>query len=324
MRERGAQDDRRKQHIPIAEERAVRRPILLTLRVDPEPIAHTSGDAACAGLTPLIVGLSRGALGLAFPLLTRQRPGRHRRQHGPVQRMVRAQVTKGVRRGHPNPAPAAESRLVSVSSAARISALTGQPVEPRHDRHPQVSQPLAARRRQLQTPGDVFAHLGAHHDFEAKLQILRRARQRALDTHHGACVRPYREWELAAARYGSFARFVTKDAAEGRGHTDRAADIAAVLQWAQTSGDGRGAAAGAAARCQRRIPRIDGAAIDRVGCLPVGQHGRDIGLAQQHRSGAEHPHRHGAVVGGAIVSPIRHAHRCRQATHVHRLLQGDG
>ena len=64
--------------------------------------------------------------------------------------------------------------------------------------------------------------------------------------------------------------------------------------------------------------------VDGVGGLPVGQHGRDIGLAQQDGARGAGALDGGGVVLGDEVAPLRHAAGSGQANHVEGLLDRHG
>ena len=75
------------------------------------------------------------------------------------------------------------------------------------------------------------------------------------------------------------------DAAIMRGRAERAADIAAGVERGESGRECCGGTAGGAAGGPREIPGIAGGAVDRVGALPVRQHFRDIGFAEDDRAG---------------------------------------
>ena len=113
VRKRRAQDDRREQYVPFAEKRAIRRAIRLTLLRASSSSRRHRPDAAHTGRTPLVGSLTRGVRApvAGAPRVTGARTVTAD-QHGPVQRMVRAQVAKAATaRPPPTLAPAAESRL---------------------------------------------------------------------------------------------------------------------------------------------------------------------------------------------------------------------
>jgi hypothetical protein len=87
--------------------------------------------------------------------------------------------------------------------------------------------------------------------------------------------------------------------------------------------DRRRAPAAAAARCATEVPRVLRPAVDRIRRLPVGQHRRHVGLAQEHGAGRAQPRPGRCVVLRDEVPPLRHAARGAQPAHVERLLQRD-
>ncbi len=94
---------------------------------------------------------------------------------------------------------------------------------------------------------------------------------------------------MAAQRHEIVARLVAVDAAEVRRHADRAADVGAELQRDHAGRQGRGGPAGGPARRAGQVVGIAGAAVDRIVALVIGQPGRDIGLAEDHRAGRLQP-----------------------------------
>ena len=207
---------------------------------------------------------------------------------------------------------------------ARDLVVHGQPRDGGQDRHAEVGQPVAAGRRQLHAPGHVLARVGAREDGERQLQILGAAGDRALHAHDAHGVRQGRQGELPALGQEGLARPVAVDAAEDGGHPDGAADVAADLEGAQPGGDRGRAAPARPARGAAEVPRVVRPPVDGVGGLPVGEHGRDVGLAQQHGAGRAGAHDGGGVVLGDEVAPLRHAARGGQAGHVERLLDRHG
>jgi len=114
---------------------------------------------------------------------------------------------------------------------------------------------------------------------------------------------------------------VAVDAAEGGGHTDRAADVAAELKRGESGGERSRATAGGAARRARQVPRIVRPPVDRVGRLPVRQHLGHVRLGHHDCARALHAGGHGRIVLRAEVLPRGHPNRGSQATDVDGLLQ---
>jgi len=192
-----------------------------------------------------------------------------------------------------------------------------QPVDRRHDRHPQARELVRAGRGQLQPPGNVFARVGPGRDIKPELEILGRARQWTLDAHHRRGIGSHRLRKLSGAWQRCLAGFVSKHATEGGRDANGAADIAAELERTESSRDSRGTATGAAAGGARGIPRVYSPAVDRVGALPVGQHGRNVGLAQQHGAGPEDALGDRAVFGRPVISEVGHSSGGGQPAYVH-------
>ena len=151
----------------------------------------------------------------------------------------------------------------------------------RHDRDPEVGQPIVARRRNVEPPRGGFERIRASHDVEQQLEVGRAASERPLHSHHDRRVRPIGQWERPRARDCRLRRAMSVHAAVGRGHTDRAADVAADLERGEAGGERRGAATGAATRSAIEVPRVVRASVDRAVGLPVAERNRDVGLAEK-------------------------------------------
>ncbi len=70
------------------------------------------------------------------------------------------------------------------------------------------------------------------------------------------------------------------------------------------------------------IPGIAGAPEDRVGGLPVGEHGRHVRLAEQHRAGRAAARGDGPIVRRDVALPVRHPAGGAEADDVDGLLEG--
>ncbi len=112
------------------------------------------------------------------------------------------------------------------------------------------------------------------------------------------------------------------DAAEGGGHPDRAADVGADLERAEPGRDRGRATAAAAARGAPEVPGIAGPPVDRVGRLPVREHGRHVGLAEEHRAGGPGAGGDRRVVLRDEGLPVRHPAGRVETGDVDRLLEG--
>ena len=117
---------------------------------------------------------------------------------------------------------------------------------------------------------------------------------------------------------------MTIDTAEGGGHADRASDVRAYLEGGQPGRQRGRAAPTAAARGAREVPRIARAPVDRIGRLPVREHGRDIRLAEEDRSRCAQAGRRRRVMGGHVTLPLGHAAGSPEAGNVDGFLERDG
>ena len=86
---------------------------------------------------------------------------------------------------------------------------------------------------------------------------------------------------------------------------DRGADIGAGVQPGQTRRERRRRSARGATGRAGEIPRIAAGAMDRVEALPVRQHERDIGLAEDHGASGAVPLDHGRVRVRDVVAELR-------------------
>ena len=200
-------------------------------------------------------------------------------------------------------------------------AIDGHPVDGGQDRDPEVRQALAPCRRDREPPRDVLTGLGTRRDVQRQLEIVGGAGERPLDAHHDRGVRHRGHRELSAPRHRRFARAVAVDAAEGGGHSDRAADVAAELERGEAGGERRRAAAGRAARSARQVPRIVRPPVDRIARLPVRQHLGHVRLRHHDGARALHAGGHRRVVLRTEVLPHGHPGRGPQAADVDGLLQ---
>ncbi len=123
---------------------------------------------------------------------------------------------------------------------------------------------------------------GLVHDRPRQLDVDHRSRERA-DARH-------RDESFAAVRRRRYVprpvdrdvlrRLQPEHAAEMRGHTNGAADVAADLQGREACGDGRGPAAGAAAGSTRHIVGVVGGRVERPERLVIAQHRWNIRLTK--------------------------------------------
>ena len=172
-------------------------------------------------------------------------------------------------------------------------------------------------------PRHVLAHVGSRQHRQRQVEILRAPGQRPLHAHDDGGVGKRRHGELSALRNERLARPVTVHAAERRRHADGPADVRAHLERGEPGRQRGGAAPAAASRRAARVPGIAGAAVDRIVGLPVGQRGRDIGLAEQHRARRAEARRHRAVVRRDIALPLGHAAGGLETDDVDGFLQRD-
>ena len=124
-------------------------------------------------------------------------------------------------------------------------------------------------------------------DVEQQRQVGGRARHRP--DHREVAVERQRRGTgggIGRARAQAVRRLVRVDAADMRRHTQRAADVRAERQRAEAGRERRRRTARRAARRAVEVPRIVGDAVDRVVALPVAQHQRHVGLAEDHGAGS--------------------------------------
>lgn len=182
-------------------------------------------------------------------------------------------------------------------------------VEHREEAHG-AQRPVAAREREI--GGDL----------EQQRQVAGIARQRADHAQHPIVhVAPGgQRVRVAAAADEPETGLVAPDAVEMRGVADRGADVAAAFAGHHpTRHRGRAAARGAAGDA-RVVVRVVGAAVKRVVALEVGEVGRDIGLAQDHRARGLEPLDHHAVARGDVVLELDMAPGGRQSGDVEAFL----
>ena len=110
------------------------------------------------------------------------------------------------------------------------------------------------------------------------------------------------------------------DATEDGRHSDGTPDVAAHLEGTQPRRDRRRAAPAGPTGSASEVPGIARPPVDGVGGLPVSEHGRNIGLAQQDGARCAGAHDGGGVVLGHEVAPLRHAAGRGQTSHVEGLL----
>jgi hypothetical protein len=128
---------------------------------------------------------------------------------------------------------------------------------------------------------------------------------------------------MPARRNDAVRGFVAVDAAIVRRHAQRAADIGAERQRAEAGSQRRRGAAGRTARRAGEIPRIVGGAVNVVEALPVGEHQRHIGLAENDSAGALEPGDRECVLLRHKALGRHYAPGRRQAGDVERFLDGD-
>ena len=157
---------------------------------------------------------------------------------------------------------------------------------------------------------------------------MRATRQRANDREiHGQTWGPVPRARLEPRRADQFERgLMTVHTAEMCRNADRPTEIGAERQAAKAGGQRRGAASGGSTRCSRDVPRIVRSSVDRVVALPVTEHDRHVGLADDdgacrfetldgnRRAGALHvlerrqaPGVRRALIGECLLDRDRHA-----------------
>ena len=108
------------------------------------------------------------------------------------------------------------------------------------------------------------------------------------------------------------------------GRPDRAADIGAGFEAAQTGRQRRRRTAGRAARYALEVPRAVGGSVDLVVALEIRQVERHVGLAEQnHAGGVQTLDRQGVALGDVVLH-VGTAVRGRQAGDVVGFLDGHG
>jgi len=117
-------------------------------------------------------------------------------------------------------------------------------------------------------------------------------------------------------------RLVAVDAAEVRGHADRATEVAARLQVREAGGQRRRAAAGRATRRAREVPGVVADAEDLVVALPVGGRRRHVGLAEDDGARAAEAGDDDRVACGDVALERRQACGRRDAGDLERVLHG--
>src|SRR5438093_378345 len=187
-----------------------------------------------------------------------------------------------------------------------------------------VGETRASGGRQRPPVGGRVLLVGAAEHLERRSQVGRAARERARDGQERgrARRRPGRRGNVPAHGHDAARRLVAVDAAEVRGHADRAADVAAGFQVREAGGQRRRAAAGRAARRAPEGPGVVAGAEDVVVALPVGGPGRHVGLAEN--DGARAPEAGGddRIARGDVVLERRRACRRPDARDLERVLHG--
>jgi hypothetical protein len=113
------------------------------------------------------------------------------------------------------------------------------------------------------------------------------------------------------------------DAAEGRGNAQRAADVVAEAERRSAGGDQRRFAAPAAAAGSFHIPRIVGAAVERIVAFGVDEQLRDVGLGDRDRAGGPQRRDIGVVLGFHHRAARRQSERRCGAGEIEAFLDGD-
>ncbi len=111
---------------------------------------------------------------------------------------------------------------------------------------------------------------------------------------------------MTALRHQIERGLVPEDAAEMRRNADRATEVAARLEIAESGSQRCGAAARRPTWRARYVPGIVALAEDRVVALPVRGRDGDIGLAENDRPRALEPRHHDCVSRGDIVLQRRY------------------
>ncbi len=129
---------------------------------------------------------------------------------------------------------------------------------------------------------------------------------------------------MPAQRHEIERRLVPEESAEVRRYADRAAEIAAGLEIAESGRQRRGAAARGPARREGQVPGVIALAEDGVVALPVRGRDGDIGLAEDDRAGALEPRDHDRVARGDVVLVRHHPGGGPNAVDLVGVLDRDG
>ena len=104
---------------------------------------------------------------------------------------------------------------------------------------------------------------------------------------------------------------------------DRGADIGTGVEPRQAGGQRRGRSPRGAAGCPGQVPRIVAGAVDLIETLPVRQHERHIGLAEQHGASTAVPCDEGRVRISDVAAVLRSAPGRGRTCQVEAFLHGD-
>ena len=188
--------------------------------------------------------------------------------------------------------------------------------------HAMARQLLVPRRPQREPVADAGGQfVGAGDDVEQQRQVTCGARHRSDDDEVVVARQRRRAGRcMAAAGHQPERRLERHDAGEVRRHAQRAADVGTELQGHEARRQRGRRAARRAARRALEVPRVARDAVDRVVALPVVEHDRHVGLAEQDGTGPSGTRDDQRVVVGLEVLGLRDAPGGRQAGHVERLL----
>src|SRR5690606_7571206 len=154
-----------------------------------------------------------------------------------------------------------------------------------HHGNLELPEPVAARRRQFESPSGSIDVVRTGHDREAKLQIIgtpgHRPDYRDVRGSHDA-------WQGLAAWWADAPRrLVAENTAIMRGIADGGTNIAAGFERGEPRGQRRCRAAGGATRRARKIPGIIGGAVDGVESLPIRKIERHVRFAEKDRASGQ-------------------------------------
>ena len=170
--------------------------------------------------------------------------------------------------------------------------------------------------------GAGVAIVGALHHFEQQLQIGDGARHGTDDTDQRK--RSAGRRIVTGGRNSSGRRLQSADAAEMRGHANRAAAVAAHSARRHPCGDSCGLAAARSAGRALEIPRIVGAAVEQVVGFPRHQKLGSVGYAQHNCAGIFQPVTERRILRRDESGPQTRSRFATQTGTLERTLDADG